>query len=76
MNLWERCKNYGLTHIQNNGDVRLYYNQFEYTLASTPLWLHVKEAFWQGGNLLVRGTGPSDRPMVYIMDGFNSYREI
>ena len=75
MNNWERCRNYGLVQIDNNV-IRLYYNPYSYQLAGNPLFLNVNEAYWQGENLILRGTDTSGYPRVYVMNGFNNYRQI
>jgi hypothetical protein len=76
MNNWEQCKNYGLIQIESNNVIRLYYNQFGYCLAGNPLFLQVQDAQWQGNHLILRGVDTSGFPRVYVMDGFNSYRQI
>lgn len=76
MNNWEQCRNYGLVTIESNNVIRLYYNQFGYYLAGNPLFLTVENAQWQGKHLILRGFDTSGFPRVYVMDGFNNYRQI
>jgi len=77
MNNWEQCRNYGLVQIErHNNTIKLYYNQFSYCLAGNPLFLNVEDAYWQGENLILRGFDISGFPRVYVMNGFNSYRQI
>jgi len=75
MSNWEQCRNYGLIQIENN-NIRLYYNPYSYYLAGNPLFLQVQDATWQGNNLILKGYDPSGFPRVYVMEGFNSYRQI
>jgi|688.fasta_scaffold00022_155 hypothetical protein len=76
MSNWEQCRNYGLTTIESNNVIRLYYNQFGYCLAGNPSFLQVQDAYWQGDNLVIKGVDTSGYPRVYIMNGFNNYRQI
>lgn len=78
MNNWEQCRNYGLVRIDpcNDNVVLLYYNQYSYVIAGSPMWLHVEDAYWQGNNLMLRGYDDAGYPRVYVMDGFCSYRQI
>jgi hypothetical protein len=74
---WEQCKNFGLIQIDpNNNTIRLYYSPYSYRLAGSPNFMTIHSAIWQGDNLLVRGVDNYDNPLIYIMDGFNSYRRI
>jgi hypothetical protein len=75
MNNWEQCRNYGLVQIDNNV-IRLYYNPYSYHLAGNPLSFYVNDAYWQGDNLILRGTDQSGYSRVYVMNGFNNYRQI
>ncbi len=76
MNNWEQCRNYGLIRIDSNNNVILYYNQYSYMFAGNPISIRLDEAYWQGSNLIVRGSDYYGNPRVYVMDGFNSYRQI
>lgn len=76
MNNWEQCRNYGVVQIGYNNSIKLYYNQFSYYLAGNPIFLEVDDAYWQGQNLILKGRDTYGNHKVYIMDGFNSYRQI
>jgi hypothetical protein len=76
MNNWEQCRNYGVIRMGAHNTVLLYYNQFSYSIAGNPMFLHVEDACWQGQHLILRGKDSYGIPKVYIMDGFNSYRQI
>jgi hypothetical protein len=74
---WEQCKGFGLIQIDPmNNTIKLYYNQFSYRLAGSPIFLTVENAMWQGENLLVRGIDTSGNSVVYVMNDFNNYRRI
>jgi hypothetical protein len=75
---WNECKNFGVVEIvPGNNTLKLYYNQWSFCLAGNPIFLNITDAFWQGNNLILRGYNTSNRqPLIYIMDGFNSYRPI
>jgi hypothetical protein len=74
---WEQCKNFGLIQIDpTNNTIRLYYSPYCHTLAGSPNFLTIENAIWQGDNLLVRGTDNYGNSLVYVMNGFNSYRRI
>lgn len=76
MSNWEQCRSYGLVEIERNNSIRLYYSPYGYCLAGNPIFLQVESAFWQGENLIIRGYDTSGFPRVYVMNGFNNYRQI
>jgi hypothetical protein len=75
---WSECRNFGVVDVvPGNNTIRLYYNPYSFFLAGNPIFLNVVEAIWQGNNLIIKGYNSSNgQPMVYIMDGFSSYRPI
>jgi hypothetical protein len=77
MNYWNKCRNYGhLVINQTNNSIRLYYNRFEFRLATNPRHFTVESAQWQGNNLLLRGRDARGTNKSLIMDDFNSYQII
>lgn len=77
MNYWDKCRNYGHVVVNpTNNTIRLYYNRFEFRLATNPIHFIVESAHWQGNNLLLRGTDGSGRNKSLLMDNFNSYQII
>ena len=74
---WSQCKNFGLTDIDpRTNTVKLFYNEYSYQNAGSPINLVVESANWQGDNLIVRGYDSHGTPRTYIMNNFNSYREV
>jgi hypothetical protein len=72
---WQRCANYGRIDILDlNGDVKLYYNQFEYRLLIYPRFFRATSAVWQGRNVIVRGFNQYNEPKAVLMTDFNSYQ--
>lgn len=76
MNNWEQCRNYGVIRLDSNNNVILYYNQYSYQFAGNPNHIEIDEACWQGENLIIRGKDAYGYPIVYVMNGFNNYRQI
>jgi len=74
---WSQCKNFGLTDIDpRTNTVKLFYKEYSYQNAGSPINLVVESANWQGDNLIVRGYDSHGTPRTYIMNNFNSYREV
>lgn len=74
---WEKCKNYGLVRVDTvSNNVRLYFDQFQYLLPSTPHHILIESASWQGSNLIVRGTNRHGEQKTVIVNGEFNYQEI
>jgi hypothetical protein len=74
---WSQCKNFGLTDIDpRTNTVKLFYNEYSYQIAGSPINLVVESANWQGNNLIVKGFDPHGRRRIYVMNDFHSYREV
>jgi len=74
---WSQCKNFGVTDIDpRTNSVKLFYDPYSYQFAGSPINLVVESANWQGDNLIVKGHDPHGSRKVYIMNNFNSYREV
>ncbi len=74
---WQLCANYGRIDIQpRNGEVKLYYNQFEYRLLIYPRYFKASSAMWQGSNVIVRGYNQYNEPKAVLMTDFVSYQQL
>ena len=72
---WNKSANYGRIDIlPDNGDVKLYYNQFEYKLLMYPRYFKASSAMWQGNHAIVRGYNQFNGLQTVVMTDFFSFQ--
>lgn len=75
---WQKCKSYGLIEVRPQSNcVFLYYNQWNYSLISSPnLYMVMESAMWQGDSLIIKGTDQGGNKRIYLYNGFNNFQQI
>lgn len=74
---WLRCAQYGRVDINpRNGDVKLYYTQFDYQLLMYPRFIKATSAIWQGNNIIVNGYNTHGAPVTVLMTDFFNFQRI